>query len=343
MSIDYSQFYAGTSSIPSYGNSIYQKDTLVKYEFNTTDAHGNKVMDKMSKEETLQAMKDIRSQYGDNVIVEFSGDGMAALMSNRKGQIDEAMTDEQRAAKAERDVAFAKEIKQNELKEAAPEHIAGRPDYTKLMHEKSPETAEKMDSYLREFNRTQDKTYLQKAAKLGLDWFKESYREHEEWFSAKQDCKTTASAASTGNQPKLSRKAQKLLDELSAKYGNINFVIGNSRNVKEQMRNSGKAYSVLLSAEDLEKMASDNAYKKEVLDKTNRLIDFSNRINEKYGFTSMGGTVTGGIVSKYGLALNQDGTATLFAELLNRAKEKKALLQASSENELMNMIEQFNR
>lgn len=279
MSIDYSQFYAGTSSIPSYGNSIYQKDTLVKYEFNTTDAHGNKVMDKMSKEETLQAMKDIRSQYGDNVIVEFSGDGMAALMSNRKGQIDEAMTDEQRAAKAERDVAFTKEIKQNELKEAAPEHIAGRPDYTKLMHEKSPETAEKMDSYLREFNRTQDKTYLQKAAKLGLDWFKESYREHKEWFSATQNPKTTASAASANNQPKLSRKAQKLLDELSAKYG----------------------------------------------------------------FTSMGGTVKGGIVSKYGLALNQDGTATLFAELLNRAKEKTALLQASSENELMNMIEQFTR
>lgn len=46
----------------------------------------------------LQAMKDIRSQYGDNVIVEFSGDGMAALVKKRKGQVDEAITDEQRAA-----------------------------------------------------------------------------------------------------------------------------------------------------------------------------------------------------------------------------------------------------
>lgn len=85
MSIDYSQFYAGTTSIKSYGNSAYKKDTLVKYEFKTTDEHGNKVMDKMSREETIQAMKDIRSQYGDNVIVEFSGDGMAALVENRKG------------------------------------------------------------------------------------------------------------------------------------------------------------------------------------------------------------------------------------------------------------------
>ena len=42
-------------------------------------------MDKMSREETLQAMKDIGSQYGDAVIVEFSGDGMAALVENKKG------------------------------------------------------------------------------------------------------------------------------------------------------------------------------------------------------------------------------------------------------------------
>ncbi len=38
----------------------------------------------MSREETLQAMKDIRSQYGDDAIVEFSGDGMAALVESRK-------------------------------------------------------------------------------------------------------------------------------------------------------------------------------------------------------------------------------------------------------------------
>ena len=65
---DYSQFYRGTTNIPAYGSGANKKDTLVKYGFNTTDEHGNKVMDKMSREETLQAMKDIRSQYGDAVI-----------------------------------------------------------------------------------------------------------------------------------------------------------------------------------------------------------------------------------------------------------------------------------
>ena len=40
MNIDYSQFYRGTTNIPSYGNGTYKKDTLVKYEFNTTDEQG---------------------------------------------------------------------------------------------------------------------------------------------------------------------------------------------------------------------------------------------------------------------------------------------------------------
>ena len=62
----------------------------MKYEFNTTDEHGNKVMNKMSREETLATMKEIRSQYGEDVIVEFSGDGMAALVeSDKKANLDE--------------------------------------------------------------------------------------------------------------------------------------------------------------------------------------------------------------------------------------------------------------
>lgn len=112
MNINYSQFYRGTTNIPSYGNGAYKKDTLVKYEFKTTDEHGNKVMDKMSREETLQAMKDIGSQYGDAVIVEFSGDGMAALVENRKGVVDENITQEQREAMAAKNEAFQKEITQ---------------------------------------------------------------------------------------------------------------------------------------------------------------------------------------------------------------------------------------
>ncbi|MCH5272513.1 MAG: hypothetical protein J1E35_02455 [Lachnospiraceae bacterium] len=96
ISQNYSRFYKGTESLKSYGsNDALKKDTLVKYEFNTTDENGNKIMDKMSKEETLRAMKEISAQYGDNVIVEFSGDGMAALVENKRNRngsvLDEIM------------------------------------------------------------------------------------------------------------------------------------------------------------------------------------------------------------------------------------------------------------
>ena len=52
---DYSQFYMGTEQLKSYGsNSAARKDTIVKYRFNTTDEDGNKVIDKMSKEEIIK-------------------------------------------------------------------------------------------------------------------------------------------------------------------------------------------------------------------------------------------------------------------------------------------------
>ncbi len=108
MNIDYSQFYRGTTNILSYGGGAYKKDALVTYKFNTTDEHGNKVMDKMSKEETLQAMKDVRSQYEDGIIVEFSGDGMAALVESRKGGV---VPEAQEAMEA-KNTAFQKEITQ---------------------------------------------------------------------------------------------------------------------------------------------------------------------------------------------------------------------------------------
>lgn len=91
---NYSQFYKGTTSLTPYASGAIKVDTLVKYEFDTTDKDGNKVMDKMTREETMKALNDISSQYGENVVVQFSGDGLAAFLNNAKGAVpaqDEAM------------------------------------------------------------------------------------------------------------------------------------------------------------------------------------------------------------------------------------------------------------
>ncbi|MBR1701953.1 MAG: hypothetical protein IJ716_08360 [Lachnospiraceae bacterium] len=86
MNTNYSQFYKGSEQISNTSSDQGKKDTVVRYEFNTTDEKGNKVTDKMSNEETMRTLNDISSQYGDNVIVEFSGDGLAAL-NEHKGKI----------------------------------------------------------------------------------------------------------------------------------------------------------------------------------------------------------------------------------------------------------------
>lgn len=110
ISNSYGQFYKGTELLKTYGSGGNGKNRLVRYAFNTTDGQGNKVMEQMTKEETLQAMKEISAKYGDHVIVEFSGDGMAKLIESKKGQLDEAMTQEERDAMQARDAAFQKEI-----------------------------------------------------------------------------------------------------------------------------------------------------------------------------------------------------------------------------------------
>lgn len=103
---NYSQFFKGSEPLKSYGSGgegLVPKDTLVRYEFNTTDEQGNRIMEPMSKEEALQAMKEISDQYGENVLVEFSGDGLQALAQDLRSQIKKGsleLTEEQKAEQA---------------------------------------------------------------------------------------------------------------------------------------------------------------------------------------------------------------------------------------------------
>ena len=101
MNIKYSRFYNGTEKTPFYGNGAGKKDTVVKQEFNTTNQRGS----------SIQAAKDVRPQYGDSVAVEFSKDGIEALVEGRKGSL---LPDDQgtmQTAKAKNE-AFQKEIQQ---------------------------------------------------------------------------------------------------------------------------------------------------------------------------------------------------------------------------------------
>lgn len=111
-------FYVGTEPLTMTGHGEelnIHKDTLVKYEFNTTDQSGNKVMDKLSRAETMELMNSVSRQYGDNVLVQFSGDALDILQSDIKGQYpmlnEEAIRQmEEKAAKLAEFVKPAQEL-----------------------------------------------------------------------------------------------------------------------------------------------------------------------------------------------------------------------------------------
>ncbi len=66
MNINKSEYYKGSATY-NYSAGYAGKKPVAKYEFNTTDEYGNKVMDKMSREETMRVMNTISAQYGDCV------------------------------------------------------------------------------------------------------------------------------------------------------------------------------------------------------------------------------------------------------------------------------------
>ena len=50
------------------------------------------------------------------------------------------------------------------------------------MREHSPETAEKMGEFIKNFCNTGIRSYLEKAANLAISWLKENYYGHPTWF-----------------------------------------------------------------------------------------------------------------------------------------------------------------
>lgn len=179
-------------------------------------------------------------------------------------------------------------------------------------------------------------------------------------------------------QPQLSKAAQNLLEKLRKNYSNMDFMIAdfdNAEEAKEVLSRGTKEVSVLFSSEELEKMAADEKYEKEYMDRVQGALRMSDEINKKYGYESaFGKDFEKGEITKIGISFNKDGTMTYFAELEKssnqqreriektrekRAEEKKAaerkekadrsnvpvkktIVQATSEEELLDKINEID-
>lgn len=156
--------------------------------------------------------------------------------------------------------------------------------------------------------------------KVGMyDSYVNNYHNYE--TSAQSAAQKTAGKTNETANTKpveLSREAKDLLKELQQKYGNMDFIVGDYETDDEAMSylaRGTKDYSVLMNAEELEKMAKDPNAKKEGMDKIesarNQLAYMQTQLNE-----------SGENVKKLGVVFEKDGSTTLFASL-EKANEQQ--------------------
>lgn len=133
----------------------------------------------------------------------------------------------------------------------------------------------------------------------------------------------TSSIGETG----LSKKAQALLEKLRKTYGDMDFMVADfdkGDNAKEILSSGTKEVSVIFSSLELEKMASDEKYEQEYMERVQGALRMSEQINREFGFTSVFGKKSGNReISKIGIAFNSDGTTSFFAELEKSSERQR--------------------
>ena len=120
----------------------------------------------------------------------------------------------------------------------------------------------------------------------------------------------------------LSEKAQKMLDKLKEKYGDKADIMvadyGSEEEARGIMSRGTKEYSVLLSEDELEKMADDEAYEEENYSKIESAMDMGKKLKEELE----GNEDT--VLSRFGISFNSDGTTSFFAELEQASERTKS-------------------
>ena len=122
----------------------------------------------------------------------------------------------------------------------------------------------------------------------------------------------SVSEAKDSTKVKLSDKAQKVLDELKKKYGNTDFFVADYSSDEEAgqiLSNSTKEFGVVITPDELEKMASDEDYCKKIsgsiADSQQKLTEFKNSMSESKQSQ----------IKSLGISIGEDGNISFFAEL----------------------------
>ncbi len=160
--------------------------------------------------------------------------------------------------------------------------------------------------------------------------YQNNYYERPQAASAGQ----TASAGTKGAQEasrktvELSSDAKALLKDLKKSYGNADFIVADYETEEEAasyLSRGTSQYSVLLTPEELEKMASDEKAKEENIKALDgafaKLDEMKGQLGE-----------SGKDVSKLGVVLGDNGEVSYFAELEKVSEKQRERIEEKREN-----------
>lgn len=125
----------------------------------------------------------------------------------------------------------------------------------------------------------------------------------------------------------LSSGAKKLLKELQKTYGNTDFMIANyetEEEAAEYLSRGTNTYSVLLTPDELEKMASDEKYKKSNLEKLDGALDQLKDVKSQLG-------EKGEDVKRLGVVIGDNGEVSYFAELEKSSEMQRERIEKHRE------------
>lgn len=123
----------------------------------------------------------------------------------------------------------------------------------------------------------------------------------------------------------LSPKAQAYLEKLREKYGDYDFVVvDNVDDPQALTANSTKKYSVVLSSDELERMANDEEYANEVMGKVEDAVKTADSVIEKAG-------LEGVQISQLTISFDENGNTKMFATLEKLSESQQQRLDAAKE------------
>lgn len=123
----------------------------------------------------------------------------------------------------------------------------------------------------------------------------------------------------------LSPKAQAFLEKLREDYGDYDFVVADNVDDPQALTaNSTKKYSIILSTEELEKMAESEDYANEIMGKVDDAVKTADSIIEK-------AKQQGVEINQMTISFDNDGNTKFFATLEKLSESQQQRLEAAKE------------